>query len=138
MEIVFIWRIYKILYGHINLSLTFGYDPKSSCWDNPLLIFWGRLPLEVVFFWRIYKIWFGHISLNLKFECDLISGCWDNLRSSSIGSRLHLKDLQNMVWSSKHLKFDYDPISGYWDFPLMIFWGCLPFEVIFILRICTI
>ena len=35
------------------------------------------------------------------------------LRSSPIGGVLHLKDLQNMIWSYKlEMKFDYDPIGG--------------------------
>ena len=29
------------------------------------------------------------------------------------------------------LRFEQDPISGYRDIPLSIFWGCLPFKVIF-------
>jgi hypothetical protein len=36
------------------------------------------------------------------------------------------------------LNFEYDPISGCWDIPLLIFWGSLSLEIIFILRICKI
>jgi hypothetical protein len=94
-------------FGHVSLSLKFEYDPISGCWDIPLLIFWGRLPLrlssiEVIFHW----------------------------------GGLHLKNLYNIVRSSQlSSKFDWDPISGYSDFPLSIFWGCHPLEFVFIWRI---
>jgi hypothetical protein len=26
-------------------------DPISGCWDIPLWIFWGRLPVEVILIW---------------------------------------------------------------------------------------
>ena len=57
----------------------------------------------------------------------------------SIGGHLHLKDLKNMVWSYK-LKFKIwdDPISSFGDIPLLIFWGRLPWEVIFIWSVLTL
>ena len=87
-EVVFIWNICKVLFGHISLSLKFREDPTSSCWDISLLIFyvvfhlssssiWGHLPLEVVFIWNICKFLFGHIGLSLKFWEDSTGSCWD-------------------------------------------------------------
>ena len=59
------------------------------------------------------------------------------LRSSSTQGHLDFKNL--LLWFS-HLSldliFEYDPISGYWDILLFIFWGHLPFEVIFIFSFC--
>ena len=42
-----------------------------------------------------------------------------------------------MVWPSL-LKFEYDPISGCLDIPHLIYSGCLPLEVVLILRFCQI
>ena len=81
-----IWRSSSIG-GHLLLkdlqNMVWSYKLKfkiwvwSNCWDIPLLIFWGGLPLAVVCILRIYKIWFGHIILSFKFEYDQISICWD-------------------------------------------------------------
>ena len=64
---------------HISLSLKFGGDWTSGCWE--LSFFYLRSSsfflLEVVFIWFIFIVWFGHISLSLKFEEDRTSGCWD-------------------------------------------------------------
>ena len=64
--------------------------------------------LEIVFIPSNIQFWSGHLSLSLKFEEDPISGCW------------------------------YIPLLifffhwGSSSFPLLIFWGQLPFEVVFI------
>ena len=61
------------------------------------------------------------------------------LRSSSIGGHLHF--IVCKIWFgllSISLKLMYGPISGYWDILLLIFWGLLLFEVVFLLRICKI
>ena len=71
---------FYMLWGQLYLrssSIVFEYDPISGCWDIPLFIFWGHLPLEVLFFLRILKMWFGHLSLSLKLEYDPTNGCWD-------------------------------------------------------------
>ena len=49
LEVVFIWRICKIWFGH-RLILKFEYDPIGGCWDIPFLISWTRLSLKVGFF----------------------------------------------------------------------------------------
>ena len=36
------------------------------------------------------------------------------------------------------LKFEYDPIGVCWAIPILLFWGGISFEVIFISRICKI
>ena len=55
------------------------------------------------------------------------------LRSSSIGCRLHFKHLLFLfVPLSLSFKFEEDPMSGCWDIQLLIFWGRLPLEVVFI------
>jgi hypothetical protein len=55
------------------------------------------------------------------------------LSSSSIGGRLNLKDLQNMVvYKSLSLTFQHYPISGFWAISLLIFLGHLQFEFVFI------
>ena len=54
-------------FGPLSLSLKFGENPISGCWDIQLLIFWDRLPLE----WSSFKdfwFWFGPMSLSLIFE----------------------------------------------------------------------
>ena len=44
-----------------------------------------------------------------------------------------------MVCSYKlKFKVEYDPIKDGWDFLLLLFWGRLPLEVVFILKICKI
>ena len=106
LEVFFIWIIFIVWFGYISLSLEFGEDPASGCWDRSLLIFyrlvcsnkikfkiwgrsdqwflryfifdiWGHLPLEVFFIWIIFIVWFGYISLSLEFGEDPASGCWD-------------------------------------------------------------
>ena len=77
----------KILLGHLSLRLKFEYDPVRGCWDIPILIFWGRLPLDVVFIKRICKISFGHLGLGLKFDYDPMIGSWD-IQHFKVGGRL--------------------------------------------------
>ena len=58
------------------------------------------------------------------------------MRSSSICGRLSFNHL--WFWFGPlnlSLKFQKDLASGYWDIQLLIFWGCLPLEVIFIFSI---
>ena len=85
-EVVFHWRLSSFMkYGlviHISLSLKFEYDSIKGCWIIPLLIFWGCLQLEVVFNWRL----------------------------SSIRGHLRLKNLYNIIWSSK-IKFKKFPLT---------------------------
>ena len=69
--------ICKIWFSHLSLSCKFEFNPISGCWDIPLILFWGHLPLEVIFIWRICKIWVCHLSLSLTFEFNPISGLWD-------------------------------------------------------------
>ena len=107
---------YSIIIWFGLLSLSLNYE-LSGCWDIQLLIFWGHLPLKLVFILRSCKIWFGQLSLSLN-EYDPISGFWDIqvfniLRLSSIRGRLHSKDLENMVCSSK-LKSKISVWSNKW------------------------
>ena len=46
LEVIFIWSICKLWFGHLSLSIEFEYDTISGCWDIILLIFWGRLHLK--------------------------------------------------------------------------------------------
>ena len=81
----------------------------------------------------MFNIWVGSNKWLLRYSTFNI------LRSSSIGGRLHLKYLNTLLWSPKSISlrfiFEYNPISGFWDIPLLIFWGRLPLEVIFSLKI---
>ena len=47
----------KIGFAYLSLGLKFEYDQISGCWDIPLLIFWGRLPVGVNFHWRSSSFW---------------------------------------------------------------------------------
>ena len=105
-----IFSFLRIWFGHLSLSSKFEYNTIRSCWDIPLLIFWGPLPWVVLFILSICRICFGRPRLSLKFEYDKKNSCQDIslfyiLGLSSIGDHFHLKDLQNMVWSYK-LKFE--------------------------------
>ena len=106
----------------MSITLKFEKDPISGCWDIPLLIFWGCLPMEVVFVLSIFLFWFGALlilvwSTELKFQISERSDQWllrystfNILRSSSIGGRLCIFIL---VWSSK-LKFKIWGKSEQW------------------------
>ena len=66
LEVIFIWSICKLWFGHLKLTLKFEYDPVGDYWD--ILLF---------FIWSICKLWFGHLSSTFNFLLDPISGCWD-------------------------------------------------------------
>jgi hypothetical protein len=51
-EVIFILCICKLCFGHITFSLKYEHDPISGCWDIPLSIFWGCLPIKVIFHGR--------------------------------------------------------------------------------------
>jgi hypothetical protein len=116
-EVIFIWSIWAFCFGVLSQSLKIEYYPLNGCWDIPLLILWGRLPLEVVSHWRL----------------------------SSIGVRLHLKNLYKIVWSSKP-KFiiwvgSNKCLLRYSTLNIMrssSMWGRLPCEVVFIWSIWTL
>ena len=104
MEVVFVWRIYKIWVDHISLSLQFEYGPISGCWDNPLFnilrlsSIGGCLHLtdlyNIVWSHKLkFKIWVGSNKWLLRYSTFNI------FRSSSIRGCLLLKDLHNMVCS---------------------------------------
>ena len=100
MEAVFISRICKIWFVHLSLSLEFEYGKllRYSTFNILRLSSIGASPP--------CKLWFGHLSLSFISEYDPIIGSTLNFsRLSSVGGRLRLKDLLNMVWSSK-LKFE--------------------------------
>ena len=63
-DFVFIWRIFKIRFGHLSL--------KIWIWFDKWLLRYFTLKD-----WRVCTIWFGHLSLSSKFEYDPIIGCWD-------------------------------------------------------------
>ena len=39
LQVVFIWIIFKVWFGHLCVSLKFGNVQTSGCWDIPLLTF---------------------------------------------------------------------------------------------------
>ena len=150
LEDVFIWRIYKIWFGLLSLSLKYEYDPMNGCCDIPLLIFWGhlpskvvfhrrlssiggRLPLEVVFYWRSSSIR-GRLPLEVVFH----------LRSSAIWGRLPLEFVFHWRLSSYQTLFTFNfkiwERSNHWllryytfnTLRLSSIGGRLPLEVIFI------
>ena len=144
-EVIFMLCICKLCFGHISLSLKFEQDPISGCWDIPLSIFWGCLPIKVVFHGRSSSFYafvnfalvcLGHISLSLKFEHDLIRGCWDiplwifwgclsimvifHGRSSSFYAFVEFA-LVCLGHIRLSFKFEQDLIRGCWDIPFLIF-----------------
>jgi hypothetical protein len=67
----------KVWSGHLSLSFKFGYVLIRGCWCIPLLIFWGRLPMDVVFFFLLLQtIWYCPRKLSFKFCQDQSWGCW--------------------------------------------------------------
>ena len=107
-----------------------------------------RLPFEVVFILYLCTLWFDPITLGLKFEYHPTCGCWDiqflyfevvfPLRSSSIWGCLHFIPLYTLVWSY-YLRFEIWVPPDLWllRYSIFIFWGRLPFEVIFHLRLSS-
>ena len=74
-----------------------------------------------------FKIW------GRSDQCLLRYSIYKILRSSSIGGRLCFKHFR--CWFgplSSGLKFENDPTTGYWEIQLLIFWGRLQLEVLFI------
>ena len=65
MEVIFIWNICKVWFGHIRISLKFRRYCNLKL-QYLAFNFWGRLPLEVVFISNIPKVGFGHIWISLK------------------------------------------------------------------------
>jgi hypothetical protein len=100
----------------------------------------GHLPLEAVFHWRSSSIGgrlnFKQYSIlfwphKLKFKIWGRSNEW-LLRYSTI-NMLSLSSMECCLpWNlSSSLKFDENLESGCWDIPLLIFWGHLPWKVVF-------
>ena len=100
--------------------------------DIQLLIFWGRLPSEVIYIF----VWSPDIKFKIWGRSDqklLRYSTFNILRSSSIEGHLHFKHFA--FWFGPlalSFKFDNDLISGCFVIQILIFWGCLPLEVIFI------
>ena len=139
MNVIFILRIFKILFGHLCLRLKFEYDPTSGRWDIPLLIFWGCW--DHLHF-KYLKIWWSKIKFNIWVWSNkwlLIYSTFNILRTTSIGGHLCFNNFQNLVWSYKH-KFKIWEWSIKWlliYISLLIFWGCLLWLVIFHLRLSS-
>ena len=106
---------------NFGLSLQFEEDPNSGCWDFPLLIFWGHLPLDSVFNSNNSQFLFvnsstGHLkqcliliwSPQLNFKIWERSDHWllgystfNILRSSSIKGLLHFEQFSILIGYSK-------------------------------------
>ena len=112
-----------------------------GCWNIPLFIFWGCLPLEVVFQWRLPSFdTFVHSSLipttklsNLRKIIPVVADifhfsyfevvfCW---RSSSFDTFVH-SDLIPIA-SVSNLSKIWPVFAELFD---SIFWGHLPLEVV--------
>jgi hypothetical protein len=132
------FKHFLFLFGPLSLVLKFEEDPMNGCWDIQLLIFWGRLPLEVVFILSIYYffLWSPKLKFKIRGGSDewlLRYSTFNILRSSSIGGHLHFKHIIFLFGLlSLSLKFFDDSMSGCWDIQLLIFWGRLPLDVVFI------
>ena len=135
-EVFFPWRSSSIgerlcfnhfwfWFGPLISGLKFEKDPASGYWYIQFLIFWGPLLLVVVFIFDF--VW----STELKFQIWERSDQW--LLRYSIGGCLWFKHF--WFWFGPlnlSLKFEKDPASGCWNILLLIFWGCLQLEVIFV------
>ena len=64
--VILIWCICRLWFDHLSSRLKLENCLVSGCWDNPLLIFWGRLPLMVIYIWCNCKWWFDHLSSSLE------------------------------------------------------------------------
>ena len=140
LEVVFhqrlsLLQIFSIQVWSPGLSLKVGEDPISGCWDIPLLISLGHLPLEEFFIASYFEFWLSPLNLSFKFEEDLI-GCWDITLLIFWG---HLPLDVVFIYSNFQcwfgplifsFKFEEDLISGCWDIQLLIFCGHLPLEFV--------
>ena len=96
------------------LSLKYEEDPIAGCWNIPVLIFWGCLPLEEVVISCNIQFWFSHLSLSLEFEKDPMSGlpyipplkCWVNLLLEAIWRRFDQWQTWNSVCKSEIYGFN--------------------------------
>ena len=153
-EVVFHWRS-SSFYTFVHSRLFPWAEVSNLSKIRPVVaeIFYFSY-FKVIFLLRSSSIW-GHLHLiplyilgcshELKFQIWARSDQWllrystfNILRSSSIWSRLPLEFIFNrnlctlrVVPLSLSFKFEQDLTSGCWHILLFIFWGLLPFEVVF-------
>ena len=128
--------------------LKFKIWRKSDQWLLRYSAFniWSHLPLEVVFHLRLSSlqpflmlVWSPELKLKIWGKSDqwlLRYLTFNIMRLSSIGGSLCFKHF--WFWFgplSLSLKFEENPISGCWNIQLLIFWGHLTLEIVFILNI---